>query len=169
MPIINCLICGKERNADSYDIRIGKAKFCSQKCAWKYSSSHPNGGNFKNGHKIYPKAVEILQKWVKENGAWSKGKKLPKRSNENHFAWKGNNAGYTAKHIWVYGIKGKPIICEHCGNQAKHWANIDHKYKRNINDYLSLCVSCHRKYDFKNRLVIANKKNILGQFVKNMK
>ena len=69
-------------------------------------------------------------------------------------AWKGDDAGYMAIHIWVKKHKGKPIKCEHCGavrdEKRFHWANIDHKYRRDIDDYISLCVSYHNKYDIKN-------------------
>jgi len=71
----------------------------------------------------------------------------------NSYLWKGDDVGYFALHSWVVRHKGKPQICEHCGATSKekwlHWANIDHKYKRNLNDYISLCASCHSKYDRK--------------------
>lgn len=34
--------------------------------------------------------------------------------------------------------------------QMYHWANIDHKYRRLLDDYISMCVSCHRQYDKNN-------------------
>ena len=65
--------------------------------------------------------------------------------------WKGDNAKYKAKHIWVNFHKGKPKVCEKCGatfEQARiEWANKDHKYSRNLADYFSLCCRCHQKYD----------------------
>jgi len=72
------------------------------------------------------------------------GKKHPK--------WKGEDAGYAPIHSWVKAHKGKPQICIDCGKPAKHWSNIDHKYRRNLDDYVERCVRCHRNYDFKNNL-----------------
>ena len=75
--------------------------------------------------------------------------------NENHHQWKGEKASYGAKHSWIYRNRGKPNICEVCGDKTKKfydWANIDHKYKRNLNDYIRMCRSCHRKHDYKNNL-----------------
>jgi len=80
-----------------------------------------------------------------------KGKKIPQNSNENNYLWKGENASYIAKHAWVYRHKGKAYKCEFCGKEGIgreiNWANIDHKYKRNLDDYISLCRLCHEKYD----------------------
>jgi len=170
MPIIKCLICGKERNADIYDIKIGKAKFCSQKCASKYLSKHPNDGNFKKGHKGFPKAIKALQQWIKINGAWGKGKRNLKISNEKHWNWKGDDVGYQGIHRWVYSNKGIPKKCKFCGKEyttpkSIHWANIDHKYRRVLDDYISLCTSCHKLYDLKNGLIRTNQRNQFGQFI----
>ncbi len=63
---------------------------------------------------------------------------------EKNYAWKGDDAGYSPIHVWVKKWKGKPIICEVCGqirtNKRFHWANIDHKYRRVLEDYISMCV-----------------------------
>jgi len=75
---------------------------------------------------------------------------------ENSHAWKGEKAGYRAKHMWIISRRGSPNYCEHCKRNDKrmyNWANVDHKYKRIIGDYMRLCVSCHRKYDIKSGLV----------------
>ena len=75
------------------------------------------------------------------------------KSNRDSHLWKGDDAGLIAKHRWVQRQKGKPSLCEMCGTTtAKRfdWANKDHKYSRNLEDYMRLCASCHRKYDIKN-------------------
>lgn len=64
--------------------------------------------------------------------------------------WKGENAKHSAIHEWVRKEKGTPSYCEHCKSTTKkkyEWANIDHKYTRNLDDYIRLCTSCHCKYD----------------------
>jgi len=74
------------------------------------------------------------------------------RSGKNHYAWKGNKVEYRGLHKWVEKNLGKPLICEHCGkkeNNTKmmHWANKSGEYKRDLKDWLRLCVRCHRKFD----------------------
>ena len=67
-------------------------------------------------------------------------------------AWKGDGAGYSAIHKWITNQKGKPKKCEHCGKSGAgryEWANKDHKYKRELSDYIGLCPRCHRRYDSK--------------------
>jgi len=78
-------------------------------------------------------------------------RKKPELSNEKSHLWK-ENVGYRAIHLWVIKNKGKANKCSHCGaNTGKiEWANIDHKYRRNLDDYIQLCTSCHRDYDIKN-------------------
>lgn len=67
--------------------------------------------------------------------------------------WKGDRAGRSAMHKWVQLIKGKPNKCESCGateTRRYEWANIDHQYRRVLEDYIRMCRSCHRTYDIKN-------------------
>ena len=63
--------------------------------------------------------------------------------------WKGDDAGYSAKHYWVYRQLGKPCECKHCGKTEGRfeWANVSKKYIRDIKDWIGLCYSCHDKYD----------------------
>lgn len=70
------------------------------------------------------------------------------RRDDKHPEWKGEFASYSAVHHWVKRWKGKPIKCEHCGKKKEcQWANIDHNYRRNLDDFISLCVKCHSTYD----------------------
>jgi len=62
------------------------------------------------------------------------------------------NAGKRAIHNWVGQWKGKPDTCEKCGKSGLsgvqiNWANIDHKYRRVLDDYIRLCSKCHGEYD----------------------
>jgi len=71
---------------------------------------------------------------------------------ENNPSWKGDKVGYFGLHKWVYKKLGRPKKCEHCGeikenNRALHWANKSGEYKRDIGDWLRLCVPCHSRYD----------------------
>lgn len=61
--------------------------------------------------------------------------------------WKGDDAGYVAKHIWIVKHFGKAT---HCSLNPKHkakrfeWHNVSGEHKRLISDYIQLCPSCHR-------------------------
>ena len=77
------------------------------------------------------------------------------RSGVNHERWKGEDAGYHSKHDYITRHKGKPEICSVCSSKENiQWANIDHKYSRNLDDYIGMCPLCHRKYDEENKLRI---------------
>ena len=112
-----------------------------------YKRIHNTSGNLGiYSKKGAPKPVNAYK--------WEKG--------EKHFAWKGNGASIGSMHDWVCRYLGKPDTCEHCGKSGLtgykiHWANIDHAYKRVLDDYIRLCASCHRKYDYKNNLKPGNK------------
>lgn len=74
----------------------------------------------------------------------------PLRDSDNP-NWKGDEAGYTSKHDWLYLRFGKPKECEGCGTtdeQTRYeWANISGKYKRVRSDWKRLCKKCHNKLD----------------------
>ena len=110
---------------------------------------------------------ERLSKALKgnKNGLGNKsntGRKLPKdqvekirnsKRGERNYLWKGESVSYSGLHHWLKREYGKPKECEICEVPKKRytWANISGLYKRNINDYMSLCYSCHKFYDL-NRL-----------------
>lgn len=92
-------------------------RFCSRKCS-------RNVGQFFKGHK--------------KSGAITN--------------WKGETASYSAKHHWIKRHRGNPDYCEHCKksnltHRSYHWANISGKYKRDLNDWIRLCIHCHYKFD----------------------
>ena len=67
----------------------------------------------------------------------------------NH-KWKGDKVKISGLHQWIERYKGKPKLCEMCGTKKAKiydWANIDHSYKRILNDFIRLCRNCHRIYD----------------------
>lgn len=132
-----------------------------------------NLGQFKKGYKV---SKEVIEKRVKSRSGYShseetkekmrksaRGFSLTARINQRIYAmsrngekiwnWKGDKAGEDAMHDWIRRKLGTPNYCEHCKKSNKKvydWANIDHSYKRKIEDYIRLCRSCHRKYDIKN-------------------
>lgn len=101
------------------------------------------------------KGKKLSKKHIKSIVDSHKGKNL----GEDSPRWKGDKVGVGALHSWVVRRKGKPIKCQFCGELPKkafpkriQWANKDHKYRRKLNDFIGLCVSCHRNYDYKNHL-----------------
>lgn len=81
------------------------------------------------------------------NREWMKG-----RTGKSSNAWKGEQAGYHAIHIWLSKNFIKPDACEQC--QATEfsrleWANLSGEYKRERSDYKAMCPSCHRLFDQK--------------------
>jgi len=85
------------------------------------------------------------------------GKWMSGRSGEKSNLWLGEKAGYGAKHEFIRKNLGSPKYCEHCkrsnlSHRSYHWANKDHKYSRKFSDWMRLCVSCHRKYDYKMKI-----------------
>ena len=149
-----CIVCGEMFTKKiSCSKRVwAKAKYCSQKCAglaWKGHKAPESA--FKKGDTPWNKGNHIklndaLVKWREEGGGV--GDKNP--------TWKGEKAKYAAIHMWVRSHKGKPGCCTMCGKKGNshqiHWSNIDHKYKRNLDDYVALCASCHKRYDLDNGL-----------------
>lgn len=118
---IICKNCGKE-----FSSRLShNSKFCSRLCYWKFlkGKSFWNKGSFKKGQN----------------------------TGKNNLNWKGDNASYSAIHYWLYSHKGKPQICEHCGITSKEtkleWASKNHLCVRDVDNYMALCISCHRNYD----------------------
>jgi len=67
---------------------------------------------------------------------------------ENH-NWKGDNVGYHCLHKWIQKNKPKPEACQKCGKKQKYLelANLSGEYKRDIEDYIYLCVRCHKEMD----------------------
>ena len=71
-----------------------------------------------------------------------------KQANEKHWAWKGDDVGYSALHNWVRKNLPKPEFCEICNiNPAKYLANTTGVYDRNLNHWDYLCGSCHIMHD----------------------
>lgn len=108
-----------------------------------------------------------MSKAMRGRVAWNKGTKgLTKHSDKTklkmskarkgkkHWNWKGSKVKYSGIHTWVLKNWGpaKLFNCKFCkgksGSKVLNWANINHKYTRKKKDWMILCVSCHRKYDY---------------------
>lgn len=158
---------------------IYKHKPCSEKTKKKMSLSHKGKPTWNKGKKCPQMSKALLKSYqsgcirgfqkghkflgdLSKPNHFQKGHKVSQEqidrfrqisTGENNYGWKGNNVGYRALHSYIRRHKGKPEICEHCKITYKEkkicWANKDHKYKRDLNNWISLCYKCHGKYDKK--------------------
>jgi len=85
----------------------------------------------------------------RKQNTWNVGKTYHQIEGVNNPNWKGSKAGYKCIHDWVRKRKKKPKACQKCGRVQDYLelANISGEYKRDINDYIYLCVRCHKKMD----------------------
>lgn len=77
---------------------------------------------------------------------------LKKKEGEEAPRWKGEKAGKSAFHQYINKHHGRPKICENkeCKGKSKDYdwcIKTGRKYSHNIEDYLRMCRSCHRRYD----------------------
>lgn len=113
----------------------------------------------------FKKGEKPLYSFPKGHKPWNKDKKgihqspltefkVGQFTNEKHFRWKGESANLKTKHKWVSRNKGVAEQCQNCGigkdKKIIDWANVDHKYRRELDDYIPLCRKCHRQYDKEN-------------------
>lgn len=142
--------CGFQKGHPDFRTKEGILEM-SRKISEKYKTGELT--HYYKGKKILH--LENYQ-FKKNSVPWNKGKNVLQTSEENNYGWKGDDVGYVSLHIWAKKHLGQPKICEYCGkekesNRKIHWANKSGKYKRDKDDWLRLCVSCHRKYDNKRR------------------
>lgn len=102
------------------------------------------------GYKInYPKVRKLkISLSTEHKSAISEA--VPK--GDKHRSWRGGEVKRPALHEWITKQLGRPQSCQFCGcTNAKRfeWANKTGQYLRDLNDWLRLCTSCHRKYDLK--------------------
>lgn len=127
---------------------------------------HPNCRNgFKTGH-LHPQEtkdkISIANKGKHNSLKTEFFKGDPRVQDDSHPRWKGDEASYFAKHMWIRRKLGNPVVCQFCGFKSDnhkriHWANVSGEYKRELSDWISLCVPCHKKRDL--LIIKLNKKN----------
>ncbi len=135
-----CETCSKLYEPQSHGRPAGeksenwiKSRFCGKSCSTKKTTI---------GRKPC-----LGKHWkVKDTTNWTLANpKVVKRAKESYK----ENATYRSLHKWAERWVGKPKICHDCGKTEGrlHLANKDHSYKRNIEDWISLCPKCHGQYD----------------------
>ena len=101
---------------------------------------------FQKGHKI-----NLGKKFPERGKNISMAKKAQNLIEDKAPKWLGDKVGYNGVHAWVKKWIGKPKICGRCGTDKPkvrfELANLDHKYKRVLEDYMYMCSGCHAEYD----------------------
>ena len=113
----------------------------SEETRQKMSLSH-KGKVFTVEHKNHLKGIKCSDETKHKMSIWQQG--------EKGLNWKGDNAGAQAMHTWVIKWKGRPMVCEVCGttkSKKYEWSNVDHSYRRILDDYIRMCTKCHINYD----------------------
>jgi endogenous inhibitor of DNA gyrase (YacG/DUF329 family) len=142
--ILKCTVCNKPKEVKPY--RKKTFRFCSYKCKQASMIGKPT---WNKGLKYTPEQKSKLNMDGLAIGHQI-GNKHRYWKGDNHHAWKGDFPSYSALHYWLYRQVGKAT---YCSNNKKHkstvyhWANISGEYKRDINDFMQLCPSCHFKHD----------------------
>ena len=103
--------------------------------------------NKSKSHKGNKHSEETKNKISKANTGKIKSKEMIKKMIISF-----KKVSYRSKHYKMTKKYGKPIFCElNKNHKAKQydWANINHKYNENINEWIRLCRSCHILFDNK--------------------
>ena len=76
------------------------------------------------------------------------------RTGARHHNWKGDAVGYFGLHSWVARHKKKTGVCTSCAavvgtacHTGTEWANVSGRYLRDLDDFVELCIPCHRARD----------------------
>ena len=143
-----CFKCDETKNITLFykhnqmsDGYLGKCKQCAK--------------DDSNNRRYAPRFREYVLKYDRDRRkkGFIKIKKEKKEKKELKYrSWSGTNSDYRNLHRWVENQLGKPDKCSSCNKNGLyghsiHWANENGKYNKTKNDWIRLCVSCHRKYD----------------------
>ena len=128
---------------------VEESKFCSRKCQGLGQSVE------RKGKVCYTVMTDDIKQKISKSktgvSIWPNGRDNYWMKGSGNYNWKGDRVGYFALHHWINREKGsaeKCVVCENFGgSKGCHWANLSGKYKRDINDYISLCPKCHKAWD----------------------
>lgn len=145
-----CLFCGKEiikQPTRSLKNWINRTKYCSVECRRKALAKLMIGNKHSLGVKQSPETLK---------------KRSDAQRGEKGSNWKGDNVGYIGIHNWLKKNFGKPDRCDNkdcvyprMGAKKMllkpcwyEWALIrGKKMERKRENFVRLCVACHRRYD----------------------
>lgn len=138
----SCEGCGKECSIRRCH-RKQKRSFCSMLC---YNTTSSNKEKIINNCLICDTEI-VTHTWRNQLSCSKKCLSKIKSSQKINYknpAWKDNDVGYNALHMWVKRRLPKTKLCKDCNtNPPRDLANISQKYKRDISDWEWLCRRCH--------------------------
>lgn len=73
---------------------------------------------------------------------------------------------YFNVHAWIRSNYGAAAKCEFCKKEGLkyEWAlKKEHKYEKNISNFMELCVPCHKKYDLTGRVFSPETREKMGK------
>lgn len=158
-PIIKkeCLFCGNDFECKPSLVKT--KKYCSKDCMNKNMSILKVGKNppYMNNKELKEKSIKKMIESKTGLSIWGgKRSDMDWVKGEKSYWWQGDRVNYRELHRWVQRWLGKADHCEQCGktggDKRYHWANIDHKYRRVLEDYIQLCPKCHYNYDVEHGL-----------------
>ena len=119
---------------------------------WKKGYQGRKGLTKENNESVRRQSIKIskILKRLYKEGKRKTNSLFKPYLGEKHHNWKGNNIGYWGVHSWINRKYGQPKLCDICNKSNKkryEWANKSGKYLRIRNDWIRLCVKCHRKND----------------------
>lgn len=155
-----CPICG-----NIFKRERSSSKTCSAKCGCIYrtnqnvkddevSRMYSSGMTQQEIADSIGVSLKPIQNSLKRTGTPTRKAAKRDQFGEKNSSWKGENITYKGAHNRVRLKRGKPTECLLCGakdsSARMEWANINKKY-HDPNDYIPMCVHCHRKYDAERR------------------
>ena len=154
-PKYTCAACGAPFT--SYN---PNPKFCSRKCKAEAQSIpvdcvrlralYTAGFTQEEIGEFLGVSQKVIYSTMKRHGITARiAAKRDQWGHKNHM-WKGDNASYAAFHYRLWKRHDGPKVCQLCGDESPDtwydWANLTGRYE-DLNDYLLMCRSCHRRYD----------------------
>ena len=102
------------------------------------------------GKEVFQRVNTLNSGLVVSCGCYIKEINSKRMLDNNNPMWKGDNVSLVPLHQWIRRRKSKPEFCEFCSiSKPYDLANISGKYRRDIDDFMWLCRSCHMKFDYK--------------------
>lgn len=148
-----CQQCNKEFQKSYYTSKkvFGLQKFCGKKCFGESikGTKHPHSEETK-------KKIGLANKNNKtglENGKLTRFRTVKVSAYDKI----GGINQYRNIHKWVEKQLGKPDKCSNCGKieygKRIHWANKSKEYRKEISDWVRLCVKCHYEFDISRKIL----------------
>jgi hypothetical protein len=154
-----CPVCGK-----TFKKERSSRKICSGKCVAVYlanprvddvevSKMYSSGMTQQEVADAIGVSLKSIQKSLKRSGTAVRKAAKRDQYGEKNTSWRGKNITYKGAHHRVRLKRGKPTQCSACGakdTEKLEWANVSGQY-HDPEDYIPLCVKCHRGLDAERR------------------